>query len=205
MKKIAIIGASGHGKVIADIALRCGYKEVAFLDDNPSVKIVGKYKVLGSSALAYNLALDGYDFIVGIGNANIRERIQNELINDGCNVVTLVHPNAEVAYNSCIGKGTVVMAGAVIGTRAVIGNGCIINTLSVVGCDNEIGDYAHVSVGACTGDNVQVTAKSWVGIGSKIESRINIAAQVVLGAGACVVNDIDEAGTYVGVPARKIK
>ncbi len=61
------------------------------------------------------LAEQGYDFVVGIGNANIRERIQEDLIAKGCNVVSLVHPNAAVAYDAVIGCGSVVMAGAVVG------------------------------------------------------------------------------------------
>ena len=41
MSRLIIIGASGHGKVIADIAARCGYTDIAFLDDNPNIRISG--------------------------------------------------------------------------------------------------------------------------------------------------------------------
>ena len=34
MKKIIIIGASGHGKVVADVARLNGYDEIVFLDDS---------------------------------------------------------------------------------------------------------------------------------------------------------------------------
>ncbi|SHJ45163.1 acetyltransferase [Pseudobutyrivibrio xylanivorans] len=205
MKKIVIIGASGHGKVIADIALRCGYDEVAFLDDNPTIKTVGEYEVLGASDLARELASEGYDFVVGIGNAGIRERIQNRLLDVGCNVVTLVHPSATVAYDVTVGRGTVVMAGAVIESGTVIGHGCIINTSASVGSDNEIDDYTHISVGSTLGNKVCVESKSWVGIGAKVSDEVKICSGAVIGAGTNVTEDIIEDGIYVGAPAKRIK
>ena len=205
MKKLVIIGASGHGKVIADIALRCGYDEVVFLDDNPAVKNVGEYVVLGASSLVGELATEGYDFVVGIGNASIRLRIQNELVGAGCKVVSMVHPSAEVAYDTTIGTGTVVMAGSVIGTGAVIGDGCVINTSAVVGCDDVIGDFAHVSVGAKLGDGVEVGSRVWVGIGARVLTGVKICGSTTIGAGALVDRDLEEAGTYVGVPVRLLR
>ena len=136
MKRLVIIGASGHGKVIADIALLVGYDQVDFLDDNPSIKAVGEYSVLGTSSMAAELASAGCDFFVGIGNAKIREKIQREIEAAGCNVVTLIHPSAVVAYDAHIGSGTVVMANAVINPSTVIGDGCIINTCASVDHDN---------------------------------------------------------------------
>ncbi len=43
-----------------------------------------------------------------------------------------------------------------------------------------------------------------MGIGSVVSNNINITSGCKVGAGAVVVKDIDETGTYVGVPARKI-
>ena len=33
MNRLVIVGAGGHGKVIADNALRNGYKDIFFVDD----------------------------------------------------------------------------------------------------------------------------------------------------------------------------
>ncbi|MBQ6464045.1 MAG: acetyltransferase [Pseudobutyrivibrio sp.] len=205
MKRLVIIGASGHGKVIADIALLLGYDQVDFLDDNSNKKKVGEYVVLGKSTLASQLASLGCDFIVGIGNAEIRERIQKEIEEDGCNIVTLIHPNAMIAHNAIIGKGSVVMAGAVINTGTVIGDGCIINTCCSVGQDNRIGNFSHISVGAHTAGEVLVGSRSWLGIGVIVTSNVSICDDCMLGAGTVVVNNICDSGTYVGAPAKKIK
>lgn len=205
MKRLVIIGTSGHGKVIADIALLAGFDQVDFLDDNPTVKFVGEYSVLGTSAMAAELALAGCDFFVGIGNAKIREKIQRAIEAVGCNVVTLIHPSAVVAYDAHIGRGTVVMAGAVIESGTVIGQGCIINTSASVGSDNEIDDYTHISVGSTIGNKVCVESKSWVGIGAKVSDEVKICSVAVIGARTNVTEDIIEDGIYVGVPAKRIK
>lgn len=205
MKRLVIIGASGHGKVIADIALLVGYDQVDFLDDNPSIKAVGEYSVLGASSMAAELAANGCDFVVGIGNAKIREKIQRAIEAAGCNMVTLIHPSAVVAYDVHIGRGTVVMANAVINPSTVIGDGCIINTCASVDHDNSIGNFSHISVGAHTAGTVFIGECCWIGIGAVVSNNLSICSDCMIGAGSVVVNDIVEAGAYIGVPAKKVK
>ena len=65
-KKLVIIGASGHGKVVADIAKKTGYHEIVFLDDNENIHECGGYPVVGRS---HEVETINADVIVGIGNA----------------------------------------------------------------------------------------------------------------------------------------
>lgn len=203
MNNLVIVGASGHGKVIADIAKKVGYTDIVFLDDNPKVESCGIYKVVGGckSAQSYKNA----DFIVAIGNSKIRRKIQSELIEMGLNIVSLVHPSAVIASNVKIGVGTVVMAGAVINPCSVIGQGAIINTCASVDHDCRIGDYVHVSVGAHVAGTVIIGDNTWVGAGATVSNNIEITNECMIGAGAVVIADITEHGTYVGVPAKKLK
>ena len=203
MNNLVIVGASGHGKVIADIAEKIGYTNIVFLDDNAAVKSCGNYKVVGGckSALSYKNS----DFIVAIGNANIRRSIQSELIEMGLNLVSLVHPSAVIASNVSMGVGTVVMAGAVINPCSVIGQGCIINTCASVDHDCRLGDYVHVSVGAHVAGTVTIGDSTWVGAGATISNNIEIVDACMIGAGAVVIADISEPGTYIGVPAKKME
>lgn len=71
--------------------------------------------------------------------------------------------------------------------------------------DNHIGSFAHISVGAKLGGTVSVGSHTWVGIGATISNNISICDHCTIGAGAVVIRDIKERGTYVGIPARKIK
>ncbi len=202
MNNLVIIGASGHGKVIADIAEKAGYTDIVFLDDNPTIESCSSYKVVGGckEALSYKHA----DFIVAIGNAKTRRKIQSKLTEMGLHIVSLVHPAAVIASDVKIGAGTVVMAGAVINPCTEIGQGCIVNTCSSVDHDCQIGDYVHVSSGAHVAGTVIIQENTWVGAGATISNNVEIVADCMIGAGAVVVSDIKKSGTYIGVPARRL-
>lgn len=190
--KITIIGASGHGKVVADIAKLNGYDEIEFLDDDLTVKTCGKYPVVGKA----DKIIEG-DTFIAIGNGQIRERLS-----EGRKLVTLIHPDAVIADEVKIGKGTVIMAGAVVNPGTEIGCGCIINTAASVDHDCTIGDFVHIAVGTHLCGTVSVGSQSWVGAGSTINNNINICCGCMIGAGAVVVKNINEAGIYMGVPAK---
>lgn len=198
MKRLLIIGASGHGKVVADIARLNGYQEIAFLDDNLEVRRCGKYPVIGISSDVKDI--DG-DVVVAIGNAKIRRRIQQSV--NSARLATLIHPNA-VMSDMQIGRGTVVMAGAVINPGVVIGEGCIINTSSSVDHDCRIGKYTHIAAGAHVAGSVEIGDETWIGAGATVSNNVTICPECMIGAGAVVVSNIAEPGTYVGVPAKRL-
>lgn len=202
--KIIIIGASGHGKVIADIAKLNGYKEILFLDDDSSKKTNGKYTVAGTTKDIESY-IEEYDFIVGIGNNSIRKRIINELLKSGIAQTVLIHPSAVIDKTVLIGKGTVVMANAVINADSTIGNSCIINTAATIDHDCVINDYVHISPGVHIAGTVNVGEESWLGVGSTVINNINISSKCTIGAGGLVNKDIEKSGTYVGIPVRKVK
>ena len=197
LKKLIIIGASGHGKVIADIAVRNGYEDIVFLDDDENVKECAGFPVIGKTVEAKEM--DG-DKIVAIGNPKIRERIQKDI----SGVITLIHPDAVISRRVEIGEGSVIMAGVVINTDVVIGKSCIINTGASVDHDCRVGDCVHVSVGAHLSGTVNVGIRTWIGAGATVSNNVNICGDCMIGAGAVVIKDIEKPGTYVGVPAREI-
>ncbi len=199
---VVIIGAGGHAKVVADIVLLRGDHIVGFLDEaHPEGDFLGHPKLGGNCA--YRKFLN-CSFIIAIGNASVRERIAGTM--PGVIWYTAVHPRAVISnIDTKVGDGTVIMADAVVNPGAHIGKHCIINSGSIVEHDNRIGDYAHISVGAKVAGGVQIGAKTWVGVGATVSNGINVCDNCMLGAGAVVVRDITQAGTYAGVPARKIK
>ena len=200
MKSIVIIGASGHGKVVADIAKNVGYEKITFLDDGRTGK-VGEYEIAGDTSL-----IDSFnaDFFVAIGSGLVRKRISLLLEEKRKNIPTLIHPAAVVAESARLGYGTSVIAGAVINTDAVIGKGSIINTGSSVDHDCVIGEYNHLSVGSHIAGSVVTGENVWIGAGATVSNNITICSDVLVGAGAVVVKNINESGTYIGVPAKKI-
>ncbi len=203
--KLLIIGASGHGKVIADIALKMNkWKSIAFLDDDENIKQSMNIEVIGKSNDAFKYIQD-YDIFVAIGNNSTRERIQDNLEDLGASIPVLIHPDATIGKQVEIGSGTVVMAGVIINCCTRIGKGCIINTGATIDHDNIIGDYVHISPGANLSGTVKVGKRTWIGIGSVVSNNIRIIGDCKIGAGAVVIKNIDKVGTYVGVPVRIIK
>ena len=197
MNKLIIIGASGHGKVVADIAALNGYKDIVFLDDDDSVKECAGYPVIGKSTEAP----DGGEVFVAVGNAETRKRLM-ELYKGRIQPI-LIHPSAVVAESVEVAEGSVVMAGAVINPGVKIGKGCIINTSSSVDHDCVVEEFCHVSVGAHLSGTVVVGTGTWIGAGATVINNVNICGGCIIGAGAVVIKDINEPGTYVGVPAKK--
>jgi sugar O-acyltransferase (sialic acid O-acetyltransferase NeuD family) len=203
-EKLLIIGASGHGKVVADIALKMNrWESVNFLDDDESLKTSMGIEVIGNSDKSFEL-LDDYEICVAIGNNAIREEHQRKLKSKGASIPTLIHPSAIIGKQVNIGSGTVVMAGVIINCCTRIGEGCIINTGSTIDHDNVIGDFTHVSPGVHMAGTVKVGLGSWIGIGSTISNNVTITNGCKIGAGSVVVKDITEPGVYIGVPVRRI-
>ena len=197
-KRVVIIGASGHGKVVADIVIRSGDQVVGFLDDNPelgthfmSLPLLGKVGQFQQYKECW--------FVVAIGNATVREKIVIQLY--GAKWYTAIHPSAVISsMGVTIGEGTVVMANAVVNADTTIGDHCIINSGAVVEHDNILENFVHISVGAKLAGAVHVGEKTWIGIGASVSNNIEISSDCIIGAGGVVIRNIEDSGIYVGVP-----
>ena len=203
--KLAVLGASGHGKVVADTAQACGWKQIDFFDDAwPTRQQNGHWQITGGLAQLLP-RLDDYDGVfVAIGNNRIRYGKLTELESAVANIVSLIHPQAVISQYASIGIGTLVLAGVVVNVDTVIGRGVILNTGCSVDHDCVLHDGVHICPGARLAGGVEVGKLSWVGIGSCVRQSLRIGTGVVIGAGAAVVTDIADALTVVGVPARAL-
>jgi len=203
-KKIFIFGASGHGKVVAEIAEACGYNNVSFFDDRwPGFTRIGRWDVVGDTATLLTHGKDNSPFIIAVGNNSVREQKAGLFCDAGLLHTLLIHPFSSISSSSIIGNGSVVMAGACINADVQIGDGVIINTGATVDHDCNIGHYCHLSPGVNLAGNVAIGSKSWIGIGSQIIQGITIGQDAVVGAGATVINDVSDRITVVGTPAKK--
>ena len=201
MKSVIIIGASGYGKVVADIIQKSGDKIYGFLDDNTELKnkFLG-FPILGKVE-SYKKYKNIVEFIIAIGDTDARSNISNKLQN--VEIYTAIHPTAVISnLDVLIGKGTVVMANAVINSGSHIGDFCTINTGAIVEHDNTIEDFVHISVGAKLAGTVYVEKYTWIGIGAVVSNNLKICKNCVVRAGAVVVEDINKSGNYQGVPAK---
>lgn len=203
MSRLAILGASGHGKVVADTAESCGWKTIEFFDDAwPALCRNGAWDVVGDTA-ALVASLHEYDgVLVAIGNNQIRQAKLHQLKALGAKLTSLQHPDSTVSRYATLGEGGVVFAGVVVNADAKIGVGAILNTGCSVDHDCQLGACVHISPGARLAGGVSVQELSWVGIGACVRQLVQIGSQVVIGAGAVVVADVPDKVTVAGVPAK---
>lgn len=203
MSRLILIGAGGHGKVVADIACSMQkWRKIEFLDDRfPELSSVASWQIIGKVEEFINLVDDRPDIGVSIGQNDMRIDLISRLKELGFNLPAIVHPTAFISESVELGGGTVVMAQAAINIDSSIGFGCIINTGSIVDHDCKLANGVHISPGGHLAGGVSIGERSWIGIGATVNPGITIENDVVVGAGAVVVNDIGQGSTVVGNPA----
>ncbi len=196
MKKIAIYGASGHGKVVAEIARLNGYAEIIYVDDGDNQYI--SFEEFLQQNLQVSVAF-------GIGINHVRAKLYQKCIDSHLNIATLIHPSAVISDSATIEEGTVAMAGVVVNPDTKIGKCCILNTSSVIEHDSVIGDFVHISpLVACAGD-VKIGDYTHVGIGSSVIQGIAIGSNSIIGAGSVIVKNIEKQILAYGNPCKSIK
>ena len=204
--KLLILGAGGHGRVVADAAADEGrWTEIAFLDDAfpevaspPAWPVVGRLVDLEGRAGAHDAC------VVAFGDARARLASIERAVAVGFDVPALVHPRATVSKHAALSAGCVVLAGAVINYGASVASGCIVNTAATVDHDCVLDAGVHVCPGAHLAGCVSIGTRTWFGIGAVAKQGVRIGADVTVGAGAVVVADVRDGVTVVGVPAREV-
>ena len=211
MDAIVIVGASGHGKVVADIVEQAGrFRLAGFLDrDKPAGSEFFGLPVLGAEADLPRLVreLDLAGMLVAIGDNWTRARVAGELarLAPGLPFAAAVHPSARLARGAEVGPGTVVMAGAVLNSDCRVGAHCIVNTGASLDHDGVMGDFSSLAPGAAVGGNVRIGAYSVVSIGACVAHGRRVGEHAVVGAGAVVLSDVPDLCVAYGAPARKIR
>ncbi len=205
MKTLAILGAGGHGRVVADCAEAAGWDEILFFDEKrpTGLQESWRYGGSGSDLLGQLPGLTGV--VVAIGTNSVRLDWHRRLAAVSAPLVSLVHPGAWVSPRAEVGVGSVVFAGAVINVGARLGEAVIINTGATVDHDCLLADGVHLSPGAHLAGEVTVGEGSWIGIGAVVRELVDIGEWAKVGAGAAVVAPVGSDVTVVGIPARPVR
>jgi sugar O-acyltransferase (sialic acid O-acetyltransferase NeuD family) len=204
--ELVIWGASGHAKVVADVAENADFRVVGFVDDlRPELDGTPFFGacIVGSREGLLALRDQGLrHLVIGFGHCRGRMAVAQWAVEQGFVLPTLVHPSAVIASSARLGRGTVAAAGVVVNPDAVVGANAILNTSCSVDHDCQIADGAHICPGAHLAGDVTVGEASWIGIGSSVREGVNIGHDVMIGAGSAVLADIPDEVVAYGSPAR---
>jgi len=199
---LLILGAGGHGRVVADAAVCAGQWTRVVASDRDPARCQGEL-VAGVDLLPLDAAVLACAAVhVAIGNAESREKESAAVAGK---LATVTHPRAVVSTHAQVSAGCFVAAQAVIGPHAVLGRCVIVNHGAVADHDVSVGDFSHIAPLAVLGGGARVGRRVLIGSGAIVLPGVSVGDDVVVGAGAVVSADLPEAGTYAGVPARRLK
>jgi sugar O-acyltransferase (sialic acid O-acetyltransferase NeuD family) len=208
-KPLILIGGGGHCKSCIDVIEATGAWEIKGILDQSFRKgpLVLDYPVIGTDEEIDKLiALDNY-FLVTVGqikSAAIRKKIFSTLKLKNAKIATIISPKATVSKFAVVGAGTIIHHNCLVNAGAHIGENNIINTASIIEHDAQVGSNNHISTGAILNGNVNLGDDCFIGSGTVIINGISIADNVVIGAGSLVIKNIEESGTYAGVPVKRM-
>jgi sugar O-acyltransferase (sialic acid O-acetyltransferase NeuD family) len=200
---LTIVGAGGHGRVVADIASTMGYSDIRFVDDRwPGLSRNLIWPVVGKSLVGFE---KDHDVFVAVGDCGRRNQIVEDLVHTGWKLPVLKHDSAQISQHSHIGLGTVIMPQVCINVGSKLGLGVIANTSCSIDHDCILGNGVHVSPGAILAGGVKVGANSWIGAGAVVKEGIVIGDNCVIAAGAVVLANVAGGTRVAGVPARLLR
>ncbi len=189
-KKLAIVGAGGHGKVIGEIALLNQYETIDFFDDKANEMESFPFNVIDSFEYLKNHLQDYDAFFVAIGNNHIRREIIEWLKKNETNIVSLIHPKSILSKFSSLGIGSCIMANATVNPGTLIKEGVIVNTSVSIDHDCIVDDFAHLSPNCAISGTVKIGKLTHLGTGTSVHPGISIGDNVKTGVGSRVFKNI---------------
>jgi sugar O-acyltransferase (sialic acid O-acetyltransferase NeuD family) len=207
-----IFGASGHATEIEWLSQVCtppvghSYRADYFVvpDAAPQTMHVGLPVISESEALQIAGPFNGF---IAVGQVQLRHKIWQKFDCIAATWPVLQHPSVVVDSRPGtfdVGQGSILFPGCTLTSQIKIGCHVHINVGCSISHDVSIGNFCTLSPGVRLAGKVCLGERVFLGMGALVAENIRICADATIGAGAVVLRDIDEPGTYVGIPARRL-
>jgi UDP-perosamine 4-acetyltransferase len=206
-EKIIVIGGGGHARVIITILKKLNeYDIIGYSDFSDNGTIEGINYIGSDEYVIENYADTDINLVMGLGTIKpdpSRLDLLTDFTKNGFKFPPIVSPGAMNNSSNSVGPGSVIFDGVVVNSGSTIGTAVILNTNSTIEHDCHIADNVHISPGATLSGNVTIGKNAMIGAGSTIIQGVSIGENILIGAGSLVLNDLYQAGTYFGIPAKK--
>lgn len=205
-KKMLVVGGGGHARVVTDIILDNGLYDIVGFIDNDKTRIYRGISVIGTDDDLNRLYEEGIKKVfIALGNNLLRKKLQIKCQDIGYEIITVISRFAYISPTVAIGRGSVVMPGAILHANVTVGEGCIINTNSSVDHDSSVGGFSHIAPGSAVSGYTCIGEQCFLGTGSSVIDHIKIGSEVIIGAGGVVIKNVSDNVKIVGVPGKKLK
>lgn len=209
MKDLYIIGAGGFGREVAWLVERINaiapvWNLKGFIDDNETLwgTTEDDYPILGGTQ--YLMEQENAYAVCAVGASATRKRIIEKFHGSSVRFATLIDPSVLISKRVNIGEGSVICAGTIVTVDVEIGNHVIINLDCTIGHDARVNDFVTLYPSVNVSGNTVLGECTELGTGMQIIQGKKVAPGTIIGAGSVVVKNIEESGTYIGVPARRM-
>jgi sugar O-acyltransferase (sialic acid O-acetyltransferase NeuD family) len=206
IKETVILGYSGHGLIVAESAIDAKVNLLHYSEFNKMMINPFNLNFLGyEEAENFKGWGNEYDFILGIGDNKIREKVAKLVISRNKELLTVIHSTASISKLTQIGIGSFISKNVSINLLSSIGKFCIVNTSSVIEHECTLADSVHIAPGAVLAGNVNVGKYSFIGANAVVKQGVKIGENSIIGAGSVVINNVPNNEIWAGNPAKPLQ
>lgn len=210
MMPIILIGGGGHCISCIDVVEQTGLYQIMGILDLPEKlgQKVLNYSIISTDDELERLIPSCTDFLITVGQIGsylLREKIYQKVLQAGGKLPVIISPLAHVSHYAKIKEGSIIMHHALVNAGATIGKGCIINSKSLIEHEAIIGDFCHISTASVINGQAKVGDYCFIGSNTVVSNNIHVVANTVISAGSQILKSIEQPGTYIGQPLRKIR
>lgn len=207
--QLAIFGAGGLGREfleLAEIINERGQRwdSFVFIDDNTPLKAVQGIPVYRFEDMFADGRVEETEYIIAVGEPAVRKKIYERLLENGCSVATIVHPDVHIPVTTTLGPGTVVCYGCFVSCNVTIKENVVLQPQCNIGHDDVIGAHSVISGFVNMGGACTIGEASYIGLSACVRELTEIGARSIVGMGAVVMRNVEDEAVVAGNPARKM-
>ncbi|MFH2141366.1 MAG: hexapeptide transferase [Bacteroidota bacterium] len=195
-----IAGTGGLGIEILGILIQDDYPhEIFFYDDKTyqGEKLFGKYPVIsGIENLKIFFKNHSKEFIVGIGNPRIREKVVNKIVQIGGEFSSVISQKAHIFHYNQIAEGCIIQPGVGMSHGIETGIGCAFHIHSSIGHSTKIGKYVNIGPAVTIIGPCEIGDYAYIGADVLVMPNFRIGKNAIVQAGSKVTRDVLDCESY---------